>query len=69
MLASLLVGSDLDLDVFQRVAVTLPLTPGDTVSEGRGLGSLVQPVEVAHMTTVVPPCSLELMTTRWHIGR
>ena len=46
-----------------------PLAPGDTVSERGGLGSLVEPVEITHVTTVVPPGSLELMTTRRYIRR
>jgi len=49
--------------------VSSPLAPGDTVSERGGLASLVEPVEITHMTTVVPPRTFELMTTRRYIRR
>ena len=57
------VWSDLHLNAFQRVDMSGPVTPRHAVSERGGFSSLVESVEIALVTTIVPPSTFEFVAT------
>jgi len=56
--------SDLHLGEFERVIVTFPVVPDDTVSGRTVVGCLVVTVQVGCMAVVVPPGTFEIHGAR-----
>ena len=66
--ASLLVGSDLHFHPFQRIAITFPGEPDDSLGLARSSTGYVSSIQMTKEAAVKPPATSVLLCTVFVVG-